>query len=430
MNISDANLYAAYKKLEIELEKEKKKSHGLEREVDKLLQENSKLKEKATNTISHSEHHKSSIVNVDEKLKRKDEEITHLKAELKHTIEGTRLVSEHSNKVISENAKHKEQMEDIINGMNSDREKLEEELRDLKTKIKEYALKAEVLQERSEILEQQLNSYTNKADILEQQLLQKDEAFSQLAQLNSEYETILKDLSESPVHEKYKYIQPHINIPTKTTEKQDIIHNNKIEPLQREQVDYNPSYETKSKRSSTHREDSIKQNESISNLIQDKAPIVSHEPHDNSVRFESEENENTFKAFQTTEQEDNHAQPEINYFQKEAFEQEKHVNEFSTQSQPDENDKPPMGFKSTTSQNNTNNQNLFLAPAYRMPQKKKEDSSKRQAPFTPQNVQIISGKNIDNDNPLNETEEDQQETPRRENASNASTPTKEESMKH
>lgn len=91
---------------------------------------------------------------------------------------------------------------------------------------------------------------------------------------------------------------------------------------------------------------------------------------------------------------------------------------------------PPMGQQSNNNSNMANTASLMAAPQYRMPHKKGADTQQRKPiPFTPQNVQIISGKAIDNTNPLTETEEDKRETPRRENASNASTPTREESIK-
>lgn len=102
------------------------------------------------------------------------------------------------------------------------------------------------------------------------------------------------------------------------------------------------------------------------------------------------------------------------------------------QQNEEEMEKPPMSTKPQTTTTNTNNANMFAPPSYRMPHgkgKKEEHPQKRPIAFTPQNVQIISGKTNENVN-ITETEEDKKETPRRENASNASTPTREESMKH
>jgi hypothetical protein len=101
---------------------------------------------------------------------------------------------------------------------------------------------------------------------------------------------------------------------------------------------------------------------------------------------------------------------------------------FKTQPQVEEDERPPMGMRPPTQhQPSSGMQGMMAAPSYRMPMKKKDEQSKKPAPFTPQNVQIVSGKAIDHNNPFNETEDDKKETPRRESGrSNASTPTREE----
>ena len=45
---------------------------------------------------------------------RKEDEINLLKAELKSTMEGSRLITEHSNRVISESTKFKEETEALV----------------------------------------------------------------------------------------------------------------------------------------------------------------------------------------------------------------------------------------------------------------------------------------------------------------------------
>jgi len=47
-------------------------------------------------------------------LTRKEEEIKRLKGEIKSTMEGSRLITEHSNRVISESTKFKEETEVLV----------------------------------------------------------------------------------------------------------------------------------------------------------------------------------------------------------------------------------------------------------------------------------------------------------------------------
>jgi hypothetical protein len=118
-----------------------------------------------------------------------------------------------------------------------------------------------------------------------------------------------------------------------------------------------------------------------------------------------------------------HAEPEPE------IEAERPPTNFKTQHVEEEDEKPPMGLRPPVTQNNASSgmQGMMAAPSYRIPHKKINEPAKKPAPFTPQNVQIVSGKTLDHKNPFNETEDDKRETPRRESGrSNASTPTREQ----
>ena len=87
---------------------EKKEKNVLRVEHEKIVQENIEIRHQLSESNLKLQGF-SKQGGADKDLLRKDEEIRRLKAELKSTMEGSRLVTEHSNRVIGESAKFKEE---------------------------------------------------------------------------------------------------------------------------------------------------------------------------------------------------------------------------------------------------------------------------------------------------------------------------------
>jgi hypothetical protein len=81
--------------------------------MEKLRQENASLRHKLSEAEHNAQiHHDDQSLT--RKLAQKEEEIEKLKNELRRTIEGSRLISEHSNRIISENTKYKEETDHFV----------------------------------------------------------------------------------------------------------------------------------------------------------------------------------------------------------------------------------------------------------------------------------------------------------------------------
>lgn len=85
----------------------------LEAEREKLVVESKDLKQQVfdlKNQLEHSNKGQSA-----ESFSHKEQETREkLRQELKTTVEGSRLVTEHSNKIIAESAKYKQEMEALV----------------------------------------------------------------------------------------------------------------------------------------------------------------------------------------------------------------------------------------------------------------------------------------------------------------------------
>ncbi len=92
---------------------ERKKNSVYEKEMEKLRQENASLRHKFAEA-EHNAQRQHEDQNSTRRLSQKEEEIEKLKNELRRTIEGSRLISEHSNRIISENTKYKEETDHFV----------------------------------------------------------------------------------------------------------------------------------------------------------------------------------------------------------------------------------------------------------------------------------------------------------------------------
>lgn len=92
------------------------KNERIQNEKDSLLHENQSLKSEAMEIRSKLQVLEKS--RDAERLAQKEQEtIEKLKAELKGTIEGSRLVNEHSNRIINESTKYKQDIEAFVNNL-------------------------------------------------------------------------------------------------------------------------------------------------------------------------------------------------------------------------------------------------------------------------------------------------------------------------
>lgn len=108
-------------KLQIVICIERREKLAFKSEQDRLLDENASLREQLAEAASKQSAPSHRTDTKDQDLHRKDEEIKRLKSELKSTMEGSRLVTEHSNRVISESTKFKEEAEALVRNISLSR---------------------------------------------------------------------------------------------------------------------------------------------------------------------------------------------------------------------------------------------------------------------------------------------------------------------
>lgn len=125
-------------------------------------------------------------------LLRKDEEIRRLKGELKSTMEGSRLVTEHSNRVISESAKFKEETGLLLISLEKEKEELHASFIEYKKQIQqEYISKLASMQEKVLYLEEKVQQYEGDIERHHSDLKSKSHTVHKLAQINNDVQSTL-----------------------------------------------------------------------------------------------------------------------------------------------------------------------------------------------------------------------------------------------
>ena len=89
------------------------KNERIQNEKDLLLTENQNLKSEVVDIKSKLQVLEKSR-DAERLAQKESETIEKLKAELKSTIEGSRLVNEHSNRIINESTKYKQDIEAFV----------------------------------------------------------------------------------------------------------------------------------------------------------------------------------------------------------------------------------------------------------------------------------------------------------------------------
>jgi len=191
MVTQDSNLLFKLKMLEVELEKEKKEKSILRGEHEKLVQENIEIRYQ----LSESNLKLQGISKqggAEKDLLRKDEEIRRLKAELKSTMEGSRLVTEHSNRVISESAKFKEETGLLLASLEKEKEELHQSFIDYKRQIQqEYISKLASMQDQVVHLQEKVKEYEGDLERHHGDLKNKSHTVHKLAQINNDLQSTL-----------------------------------------------------------------------------------------------------------------------------------------------------------------------------------------------------------------------------------------------
>jgi len=125
-------------------------------------------------------------------LLRKDEEIRRLKAELKSTMEGSRLVTEHSNRVISESAKFKEETGLLLASLEKEKEELHQSFIEYKKQIQqEYISKLASMQDKVVHLQEKVKEYEGDLERHHSDLKSKSHIVHKLAQINNDVQSTL-----------------------------------------------------------------------------------------------------------------------------------------------------------------------------------------------------------------------------------------------
>ena len=150
-----------------------------------------------------------------ERLQQKEQEtIEKLKAELKSTIEGSRLVNEHSNRIINESTKYKQDIEAFINSLEEEKKELQQTIINLKTQIHQENLKNETLNQKIEFLEQKSQEYEASFDLIQRRTKDRAQAFEKLTSLSENAKSTLESLPK--VEDLISKIQPIQPVPSTT----------------------------------------------------------------------------------------------------------------------------------------------------------------------------------------------------------------------
>jgi len=191
MVTQDSNLLFKLKMVELELEKERKERSNIKAQHENLLQENIELRHQLSET-NLKLHGLTKQGGAEKDLLRKDEEIRRLKSELKSTMEGSRLVTEHSNRVISESAKFKEESRLLLASLEKEKEELHASFIEYKKQIQqEYISKLASMQEKVLYLEEKVQQYEGDIERHHSDLKSKSHTVHKLAQINNDVQSTL-----------------------------------------------------------------------------------------------------------------------------------------------------------------------------------------------------------------------------------------------